>query len=124
MEVGGEAEAVARARAYEAAGVDPIFLVGVTNRAQLDAVAGSVSIPLGSAPVELAERDYLAARGVRVALRGHLPIAAAIAAVHATLKRLWEGIEPSQIGGISSEELMKQVTRDADYERWIAEFLT
>jgi carboxyvinyl-carboxyphosphonate phosphorylmutase len=125
MQVAGEAETIARVRAYEAAGVDAIFLVGVQNRAQLDAVAGTVSIPLmlGSTPAELTDREYLAARGVRVALQGHLPIAAAIAAVHATLKALRQGVKPSQISGVASEELMKQVTRDGDYKRWIAEFL-
>ncbi len=34
------------------------------------------------------------------------------------------GVKPSQIDGIASEALMKQVTRDADYKRWIGEFLT
>ena len=88
MQIAGETEAIARAKAYQQAGVDAIFLVGVTTRAQLEAVASEVSIPLmlGSIPPALADRTYLAERGVRIALQGHLPFAASIQAIHATLK--------------------------------------
>jgi carboxyvinyl-carboxyphosphonate phosphorylmutase len=125
MQVGGEAETIARVRAYAETGVDAVFLVGVTSRAQLDAVAGAVSIPLmlGGTPAVLADRDYLAARGVRIALQGHLPFAAAIQAIHDTLKALRDGVAPGDVAGVAPEALMKQVTRDADYRRWIGEFL-
>src|SRR4051812_8538136 len=42
----GVDEAVARARAYEAAGVDALFLAGMKSRAQLDAKAPPVRAPL------------------------------------------------------------------------------
>jgi carboxyvinyl-carboxyphosphonate phosphorylmutase len=102
-----------------------VFLVGVTSRAQLDAVAGAVPIPLilGNTPPVLADRAYLAARGVRIALQGHLPFAAAIRAIHDTLKALRDGAAPGDMTGVASEALMKQVTRDTDYRRWIGEFL-
>ena len=48
---------------------------------------------------------------------------AAVAAVHATLKALRDGTPPAQLSGLASGELMKQVTRDADYRRWIKDFL-
>ena len=125
MQVAGEAETIARIKAYAETGVDAIFLVGLTTRAQLDAVAGAVSIPLmlGGTPPVLADREYLAARGVRIALQGHLPFAAAIRAIHDTLKALRDGTPPAEIPGIAPEALMKQVTRDADYKGWIKEFL-
>ena len=125
MQVAGEAETIARIKAYAETGVDAVFLVGVTSRAQLDAVAGAVPIPLilGNTPPALADRAYLAARGVRIALQGHLPFAAAIRAIHDTLKALRDGAAPGDVAGIASEALMKQVTRDADYRRWIGEFL-
>ena len=125
MQVAGVAETIARAKAYEATGVDALFLTGVTTREQLDAVAGAtgLTLMLGGTPPALADREYLAARGVRIALQGHLPFAASIRAIHDTLKALREGVAPAEIPGIAPEALMRQVTRDADYKRWIGEFL-
>jgi carboxyvinyl-carboxyphosphonate phosphorylmutase len=48
---------------------------------------------------------------------------AAVQAVHATLKALRDGTPPAQLANIASAELMKRVTRDADYARWTREFL-
>ena len=118
-------DAVARARAYEAAGVDALFFVGLRRKAQLDALAAAVKLPivLGGVGAELDDRDYLASRGVRICLQGHLPVMAALRAVHDTLKALREGAKPATIDGAASAELMRQVTRDADYKRWMGEFL-
>ena len=126
MQVAGEAETILRGQAYAAAGVDALFLVGVTTRAQLDAVAAAVPLPLmlGSTPAALADRGYLAARGVRIALQGHLPFAASIRAVHDTLKALRDGTAPAEVPGVAPDGLIKQVTRDADYRRWIDAFLS
>ena len=118
-------DTVARARAYEAAGVDAMFLVGTRTRAQLEAVAAAIRIPiiLGGAGAELADLDYLGAQKVRVSLQGHQPMMAAVQAVHDTLKALRQGTPPPKLTGIASAELMKQVTRDADYTRWTKDFL-
>jgi len=123
--VTGVEDAVARARAYEAAGVDAMFFSGVKTRAQLEAIHAAIKIPilLGSIEPELSDKDYLSAQGVRIALQGHLPFAAAVKAVHDTLKALRDGVPPKQIQGVASAELMKQVTRGADYDRWTKEFL-
>lgn len=125
MTVTGVEDTIARAKAYEAVGVDALFLVGVTTRAQLDEVAGAVKVPLmlGTATPELTDLDYLSARGVRICLQGHQPFMAAVQAVHATLKALREGTPPAKLTGVAPEELMKQVTRDAHYARWTKEFL-
>jgi oxaloacetate decarboxylase len=121
----GVEEAITRAKAYEAAGVDALFFVGMKSRAQLDAIAPEVRLPifLGSVGAELMDRDYLSSRGVRVCLQGHQPFMAAVRAVHDTLKALREGAPPSRIAGVASAELMKRVTRDDDYRRWTSEFL-
>ena len=102
-----------------------VFLAGVATRAQLDAVAEAVRIPimLGSIPAALADRDYLASRGVRIALQGHLPFAATVRALYDTLKALRDGTPPSEIAGVASEALMKQVTRDGAYRGWTKEYL-
>lgn len=122
MQIAGVAETVERARAYAAVGVDALFLVGVTTRDQLDAVADAAGIPLilNTLPAALSDPAYLAARRVKIALQGHAPIAAAIQAVHTALLALRNGATPE---GLAGDELMKRVTRDADYKRWTAEFL-
>ena len=121
----GIADAIARAKAYEAAGVDAIFLVGVKSRADLDAVAAEVKLPLilGGAGKELMDRDWLAQRGVRVCLQGHQPFAAAVRAVHDTLRALREGTPPEEIETTASDEMMKRVTRNDDYARWMKDWL-
>ena len=119
-------DTVARAKAYEACGVDALFLVGLKTRAQLDAIAAAVKLPivLGGAGGELDDAAYLAAKGVRIALQGHLPVMAAIRAVYDTLKALRQGVKPKEIGGGASDALLQQVTRDKDYKSWTKEFLS
>lgn len=119
------ADAIARAKAYEKTGVDAIFLVGVKSRADLDTVATAVKLPLilGGAGKELMDRDYLASRGVRVCLQGHQPIMAAVQAIHDTLKALRDGTPTDRLERVAGDELMKRVTRNADYARWMKDYL-
>jgi len=121
----GRTSAIARLQAYEEAGVDMLFMAGVKTRAQLDAVATAVKLPLflGSPGPDLYDLDYLSARNVRVCLQGHLPFMAAVNAVHETLKALRAGTPPANIKSVASPDLMKQVTRQAEYSRWSKEFL-
>ncbi len=118
-------EAMRRAAAYEAAGVDALFLTGIRTRAQVETIRATVRIPviLGAAGPEIADLDYLASNGVRICLQGHQPFMAAVEAVHASLRALRDGTPPSQLEGIASPELMRRVTRDGDYKRWTKEFL-
>jgi carboxyvinyl-carboxyphosphonate phosphorylmutase len=124
VSINGVEDAVMRAKAYEAAGVDAVFFVGVRKRAELDAIAGSVKLPIiiGGGP-ELGDRDDLGASGVRIALQGHQPFMAAVQAVHDTLKALRDGTPPGKLAGIASAELMQRVTRDRDYRGWTEDFL-
>jgi carboxyvinyl-carboxyphosphonate phosphorylmutase len=48
---------------------------------------------------------------------------AAVSSVYETLKALRAGVAPASIEGVASPELMKQVTRQADYSRWSKDFL-
>ena len=123
--ISGIDDAIARARAYEATGVDALFLVGVRTRAEVEAVADAVRLPviLGGLSPELRDRDWLGAQGVRVALQGHQPFAAAVNAVHETLKALREGTPPGELAGVAPADLMRRVTRDADYRSWMEDFL-
>jgi carboxyvinyl-carboxyphosphonate phosphorylmutase len=88
-------------------------------------VSSQIRIPLitggGSRP--LADLDWMAAHGVRVALQGHAPFSAAVQAVYNTLKALRDGTKPGDLQGIASPELMQRVTRAADYRQWTKDFL-
>lgn len=119
------ADAIVRAKAYEAAGVDAMFLAGPTKRAEIEAVAAEINIPifLGGSGGELADKDFLGANGVRIALQGHLPHAAAVRATYETLKALRDGIAPGDIKTTAPGDMMKSLTRDGDYQRWMKEFL-
>ena len=118
-------DAIRRARAYEAAGVDALFLTGIKSRAELEAVTAATRLPivLGGAPEDLNALDYLASRRVRIALQGHAPIAAATQAVYETQKALREGTAPKALEGLPSAELTSRVMREADVKARIADFL-
>lgn len=119
------ADAIARAKAYEAAGVDAIFLVGVKTRADLDAIAGEIELPLilGGVGKELLDLAYLSERNVRVCLQGHQPFMAAVQAVHDTLKALREGTPADRLERVADDEMMKRLTRNGDYARWSKDWL-
>jgi oxaloacetate decarboxylase len=125
MQVGGLDETIHRGKAYEAAGVDALVLIGVTTRDQLDAIAGELSVPicLGQTPPQLADLDYLSSRGVRIALQGHLPFMAMVRAVHEVLQALRAGTPPAEIGSAAAPALVKSVSRDAEYQAWLRDFM-
>jgi carboxyvinyl-carboxyphosphonate phosphorylmutase len=120
----GTEDVVRRAKAYEAAGVDALFFAGGVTTEQLDAIAAAVKVPLmmgGGRGGQ--DREYLAARRVRVALQGHQPFSAAVQAVYDTLKALREGNKPSDLQGVASADTMRRVTRGGDYKSWTEKFL-
>src|SRR5204862_3283483 len=118
-------EAIKRAKAYEAAGVDAIFLAGGVTVEAVEAVSSAIRIPLilGGGSGQLGDLDWLAAHRVRVALQTHAPFSAAVQAVYNTLKALREGTKPSDLTGIASAELMQKVTRAGEYRQWTRDFL-
>jgi carboxyvinyl-carboxyphosphonate phosphorylmutase len=123
--IAGLKDAIARARAYEATGVDALFFTGIKTRSELEAIAAATTLPivLGGAPEEMAALDYLASQRVRIALQGHAPVAAATQAVYETLKALREGISPKQLKGLAPTELTNRVTRDAAVKTRLANLL-
>ncbi len=118
-------DAMRRIAAYEASGVDAVFLTGIRTRAQVEAIRATVDIPviLGAAGPEIQDLGYLAGNGVRICLQGHQPFMAAIQAVHTALKALRGGTPPAELRGVASPELVKRVTRDDDYRRWMKDYL-
>ncbi|WP_076858145.1 isocitrate lyase/PEP mutase family protein [Bradyrhizobium mercantei] len=118
-------DAIARARAYEAVGVDGLFFTGIKSRGELEALSAATRLPivLGGAPEEMTALDYLASQRVRIALQGHAPFAAATQAVYETLKALREGTSPKNLKGVASSELTSRVMREAETKARSGEFL-
>ncbi len=80
---------------------------------------------LGGTTGELADKEYLGSVGVRVALQGHLPFAAAVKATYDTLKALRDGVPPADLRPqLATTEQMDQFTRKADYAKWTSDFLS
>ena len=118
-------DAIVRAKAYQATGVDALFFTGVKTRADLEAIAAATTLPvvLGGPTEEMADWDFLARQRVRIAVQGHAPVAAATQAIFETLKAVREGTAPKQLQGLASSELMNRVTRDAAAKQRGADFL-
>jgi carboxyvinyl-carboxyphosphonate phosphorylmutase len=118
-------DAIVRARAYEATGVDALFFTGIKSRDELEAISAATTLPivLGGAPEEMTGLDYLIGQRVRIALQGHAPFAAATQAVYETLKALREGISPKNLKGIASGELTSRAMREAETKQRSGDFL-
>ena len=74
-----------------------------------------------SLPVDF---EDLAAHGVRVALRGHAPFAVAMKAAHDALKALRAGVAPADLPGQPDPDFLKRLTRQADYDRRLDDYLS
>lgn len=125
VQIAGLEEGVKRAKAYEAVGVDALFMVGVKTRAEVDAISEATTLPLilGGATPELEDKDYLGARRVRIALQGHQPIMAAVQAIHTTLQALRDGVKPKDLQGLPGKDLVKIATRSDRHDAWTKDFL-
>jgi carboxyvinyl-carboxyphosphonate phosphorylmutase len=118
-------DAIRRAKAYEATGVDALFFTGIKAKAELEAISAATRLPiiLGGAPETMSDSSYLRALRVKIALQGHAPISAATKAVYETLKALREGTQPKALTGLASVDLTAQLTREAEVEARVAAFL-
>ena len=125
LKVEGLEGTLARAKAYGAAGVDAIFLVGVETVDQVKAVHDAVKLPVivGSAPASI-KREEFAAAGARVLLQGHQPVAAAVKALHEVYEHLYKGGAPAELKSkIASNDEMNALTRNDTYKGWQKSFL-
>ena len=123
--IAGVEDAIRRARAYQDAGVDALFLVGVKSRADLERIAAAVTLPiiLGGAATQMRDPAYLAAHRVRVCLQGHQPFMAAVRAAYDSLAALRAGTPPEQLAGVADEALMRRLMRGDDYSGWSRQWL-
>jgi carboxyvinyl-carboxyphosphonate phosphorylmutase len=125
LKVEGTEGAVIRAKAYAKTGVDAIFIVGVETLEQVAAVHEAAGLPIivGSAPPSL-KREELAARGARILLQGHQPVAAAVKALRDTYAHLFGGGAPADLKShIASAQEMERLVAGDDYKKWQREYL-
>jgi len=118
-------DVLTRCKAYEQTGVDAIFVVGVKSLEQLKLLSEATSVPLilGGAGAEIMDKDLLATHRVRICLQGHQPFAAAVQALRNTLESLRSGVPPSDLPAIAGSQLMKEVTFDEQYAKWMKAYL-
>jgi len=118
-------DAIARAKAYEATGIDALFFTGIKTKAELEAIASATTLPivLGGAPEAISDLAWLREQRVRMALQGHAPFAAATNAVYETLKALRGGSPPKALKGLASAELMGRLTREPEMKARTNQFL-
>ncbi len=125
LKIEGVEGVLARVKAYSQTGVDAIFIVGLEKLEQLDAIHAAIKLPIiiGSAPARL-KREDLAARGARIVLQGHQPVAAAVKALHACYSHLYNGGAPADLKAtIASAQEMEKVTNAEIYKNWQREYL-
>ncbi len=123
---GGVAETVKRLKAYQDTGIDGIFIAGARTREEVQSLHAATKLPLllGGSPPELADRQFLAANGVRIALQGHHPFYAAAKAVYDTLKYLRDGGAPAGLKDrVASDELLRVALRRDEYDRRTRDYL-
>ena len=125
VSISGLEDAITRAKAYEATGVDALFFTGIKSPAELEAITKETILPivLGGAPAEMSNLSYFREQRVRIALQGHASFGAATEAVYQTLKALREGFPPKDLKGLASPALMARLTREKDVRTRSDEFL-
>jgi carboxyvinyl-carboxyphosphonate phosphorylmutase len=117
-------DVIMRLSAYERAGVDALFIVGLKSVVELSAIADATTLPLILANISAElESVNLSAYRVRISLQGHLPIMAAVQSVYETMKALRDGTSPLQIKNVASSELLKTLTRAAVYDEATRKYL-
>lgn len=113
----------ARVRAYAAAGVDAVFVTGLERLEDFDTLRAGVTLPfmVGTAPA--LRREDLAARGVRLLLQGHQPVAAVAKALREAYAHLYSGGTPAELESrIATAEEMARLVNTARYDAWRREY--
>lgn len=126
LQVSGLADCIARLRAFEAAGVDALFVPGLTRREDLDEIASATRVPLvaGGIADGLCDPGYLASRRVRLWASGHHTFSVGVRALHDAMQAVKAGCLSSRLPGAAPRDLMDAVSDTASYQAWSEQFLT
>lgn len=108
-------DALERAAAYAQAGADALFLVGLRTIDQLKQVRDRIRLPimLGLAGPELQAAGVLAELGVRLLIRKHVSLLAALQALHDVYRDQRAGLEITQtrLAGAALVDAITQAER-------------
>lgn len=123
--IAGVDEAVARFKAFEAAGADAIFVPVAQERRVIEAVSAAVKLPLltPGLPLPLCDPAYLSLHRVKAWAAGHHTFSVGLKALHDAMKAMKDGTISSCLSGQASKELLERSLGAADYERWTREFM-
>lgn len=117
------ADLLARIAAIHDAGVDALFVVGVRQRADLEAIAAAATLPivLGALPVGM-DTTMLADLGVRICLQGHAAYYDGLSAVHARLAQQRQGT--AQAAPEDGTALARRLSGEAQHDAWARDYLS
>ena len=124
LKVEDTARTAARVEAYAATGVDAIFVSGLKELAEIEAIRTASKLPIivGSAPG--LKREDLETRGARILLLGHQPVAAAVKALRETYIHLYNDGAPADLKSkIAAPEEMERLVNGESYKKWCREYL-
>lgn len=118
-------ETIRRLSAYEEAGVDALFVVGLKSPEDLAALSDATSLPLIISPPGPGwpDRLGLAERRVRICLQPHLPFLRTVQSLEESYRALRAGTAPADLPGRAAPDLMARATRADVYKKWIGDFL-
>jgi oxaloacetate decarboxylase len=123
--ISGVDDAIARLRAYEAAGVDALMVPGLRSREELDRIAAATTLPfvIGGIPESMCDQDYLASRRARLWSGGHHTFNVAVKALYDAMKAVHEGMLAPKLAGAAGKELMNAVTHAGGYAAWMQQYI-
>ncbi|MGI9366556.1 MAG: isocitrate lyase/PEP mutase family protein [Rhizobiaceae bacterium] len=121
----GIEDTVQRLQAYEEAGADILFAVGIRTRQQLETLSQATTLPLfmGGLPIDMMDKSYLASQRVRISLQGHQPFAAAVQAIEDTLRNLRAGVAPADLDRIADKSTMARLMKQDELDLTVSDFL-
>ena len=121
----GIEDVIERLAAYEKAGADILFAVGIKQPEDVQALSNATSKPLmlGGLPVEHRDHQALAKQRVRICLQGHQPFAAAAQAAYNTLKALRDGVLPADLDGVADGKTMQRWMNNDEYIENVEKYL-
>jgi carboxyvinyl-carboxyphosphonate phosphorylmutase len=119
-------DAIVRYQAFEAAGVDALFIPRPRSREQLDRIAAAVKLPLvlGGSGETFRDPGYLASRGVRLWSPGHGVAPLAVQGLYDAMKAVHDGTPPEALPGMAtSGALLDRLLRTAEHDEATRVFL-
>ena len=117
----GRADLLARQAALQATGIDALFVTGLRDPADLDALAGNTTVPLVlGTMLPGMDAAALAARKVRICLQGHEAYYQGVKAMYANLAQLHLGRDSPDA---NAQQLCQRLAQTERHAQWAKDFL-